>query len=142
MEQPSTRRRRRRPGENRERLIEAGITEFARLGYRAASTAGIARLADVPQPHVYASFETKRELFLACLDRAAERLVEDPSSKQAREPRRKADRDGRMLFQSFAAVEDPDMSNEVSRRLESLLSTVGEKRLRVILSDVTEALFH
>jgi len=67
------RRPRRRPGENRERLVEAGLIEFGLFGYHGASTAAIAARADVPQPHVYASFETKRELFLACLDAACAR---------------------------------------------------------------------
>lgn len=50
--------------------MEAGLIEFGLFGYHGASTAAIAARADVPQPHVYASFETKRELFLTCLDAA------------------------------------------------------------------------
>lgn len=66
---------RRRPGENRERLIEAGLIEFGLFGYHGASTAGIAARAEVPQPHVYASFPSKGELFLAVVRRVAERLA-------------------------------------------------------------------
>ncbi|UOR03046.1 TetR/AcrR family transcriptional regulator [Leucobacter allii] len=66
---------RRKPGENRQRLVEAGLVEFGLFGYHGASTAGIAARADVPQPHVYASFATKHELFLACVAAAAEELT-------------------------------------------------------------------
>ncbi|UOQ58464.1 TetR/AcrR family transcriptional regulator [Leucobacter allii] len=66
---------RRKPGENRQRLVEAGLVEFGLFGYHGASTAGIAARADVPQPHVYASFATKHELFLACVAAAAEELA-------------------------------------------------------------------
>ncbi|MEJ6489260.1 TetR/AcrR family transcriptional regulator [Leucobacter sp. USCH14] len=58
------RRARRRPGENRERLLEAGLCEFGLFGFHGASTAAIAARAGVPQPHVYANFSNKQELFL------------------------------------------------------------------------------
>lgn len=65
----SVRRARRRPGENRARLLEAGLVEFGLFGYHGTSTAAIAARAEVPQPHVYTSFRTKQELFLACWER-------------------------------------------------------------------------
>lgn len=68
------RRTRRRPGENRERLVEAGIAVFGSHGYHGASTASIAALAGVPQPHVYANFQTKQELFLECARRVSAHL--------------------------------------------------------------------
>lgn len=70
------RRARRPPGENRERLLTAGILEFGRHGYRGASTTAIAARAEVPQPHVYTNFRTKQELFLGCLTRAVVLLTE------------------------------------------------------------------
>jgi len=71
-----SRRVRRRPGENRARLIEAGIRVFAQHGYHGASTSAIATLADVPQPHVYASFRTKQDLFFECGNEVVTRLRE------------------------------------------------------------------
>lgn len=68
------RRPRRRPGENREQLVKAGLIEFGLHGYHGASTAAIARRAGVPQPHVYASFPTKLALFEACAARALDVL--------------------------------------------------------------------
>ena len=69
---PVARRERRRPGENRERLIIAATAEFALLGFRAASTASIGARAGVPQPHVYANFKSKRELYIASIERVLE----------------------------------------------------------------------
>lgn len=70
-------RRRRRPGENRERLIQAGIEAFGWLGYHGASTASIGRQAEVPQPHIYANFTTKQALFLACVSRIRDEWLFD-----------------------------------------------------------------
>ncbi|WP_053385842.1 TetR/AcrR family transcriptional regulator [Leucobacter japonicus] len=70
------RRARRKPGENRQRLREAGLIEFGLFGFHGASTAGIAARADVPQPHVYASFATKQALFLECCTLASQILTE------------------------------------------------------------------
>lgn len=75
----STRRVRRRPGENRERLLQAGITVFSDRGFHGASTASIAALAGVPQPHVYANFETKQELFLECARKVTTEIVQRSS---------------------------------------------------------------
>ncbi|WP_053352998.1 TetR/AcrR family transcriptional regulator [Leucobacter musarum] len=69
------RRARRKPGENRQRLREAGLIEFGLFGFQGASTAGIAARADVPQPHVYASFATKQALFLECCTLASQILT-------------------------------------------------------------------
>lgn len=69
---PAVRRTRRRPGENRERLIAAATIDFAIHGYRGSSTATIGTRAGVPQPHVYASFQSKRELYVAAAERVRE----------------------------------------------------------------------
>ena len=70
------RRARRKPGENRERLMEAGLIEFGLFGFHGASTAAIATRAGVPQPHLYANFSTKSALFVACCEAAAATLAE------------------------------------------------------------------
>ncbi|MBO1902565.1 helix-turn-helix transcriptional regulator [Leucobacter weissii] len=118
------RRSRRRPGENRERLIEAGIAEFARLGYRGASTVVIAERAEVPQPHVYASFRTKRELFLACVDRIARESLDAAASDETRALV------SAFLLQSVASRHDAEVGEEVFDRLLSpLLDGLGPAEL-------------
>lgn len=106
------RRARRKPGENRERLLQAGLHEFGLYGYQGASTARIAARADVPQPHVYANFSDKFSLFLACLDRAFELLA---STKPARGDVSTSEL---MIFQALAAAYDPDHGVEILARLE------------------------
>lgn len=68
------RRARRRPGENRARLLEAGIIIFGTHGFHGASTSDIARHAEVPQPHVYQHFASKSALFVSCVEVVVARL--------------------------------------------------------------------
>lgn len=65
---------RRRTGENRVRLILAGIRCFSETGFQATSTSEVASIAEVPQPHVYANFATKQDLFMGCLEAVIELL--------------------------------------------------------------------
>lgn len=113
------RRARRKPGENRERLIEAGLIEFGLYGFHGASTAAIARRADVPQPHVYASFRTKLDLFIVCFGRAASRLSGVPSSLDIAVVQR-------FLFQAYAAAATPQVSQSLGTELLELRNALGE----------------
>ncbi len=65
---------RRSAEERREQVISAAITEFADQGYRAASTAAIARRAGISQPYIYALFPNKQELFIAVHDEVMSRI--------------------------------------------------------------------
>jgi AcrR family transcriptional regulator len=60
--------------ERRDQVLEAGIHEFAEFGYHAAKTASIAKRAGISQPYIYALFDDKKTLFLACLQRVREQL--------------------------------------------------------------------
>ncbi len=57
------RRKRRSPEEIRDRVIEAAGEEFERSGYRGATTAEIARRADVTEAQIFRYFASKAELF-------------------------------------------------------------------------------
>ncbi|WP_328904423.1 MULTISPECIES: TetR/AcrR family transcriptional regulator [unclassified Streptomyces] len=59
--------------ERRESVIRAAITEFARGGYSATSTAVIAQRVGVSQPYLFRLFPNKEAMFLA----AAERCLEE-----------------------------------------------------------------
>ena len=121
--EPGPPRPRRRPGENRERLIVAGISEFAARGYHGASTGAIAELAGVPQPHVYASFANKHALFLACAERAF--------SSAAREGR---GADAEFVLQALAASRDPLLSDPLRALLAVLRTRIGEDAFAKLLS--------
>src|SRR5215471_11849385 len=68
--------RRRTAAERREEILEAAMTEFATGGLHGASTDAIARAAGISQPYLFRLFGTKKELFLAVLDRGFARTLE------------------------------------------------------------------
>ena len=62
--------------ERRSALIEAAIPEFARGGLHGTPVDRIARRVGVAQPYVFSLFGSKRELFLAAVQRGFERVGE------------------------------------------------------------------
>jgi AcrR family transcriptional regulator len=60
--------------ERREQVLRAAMRAFARSGYAGTSTDAVAREAGVSQPYVVRMFGTKRELFLAVFEQAADRI--------------------------------------------------------------------
>jgi AcrR family transcriptional regulator len=68
--------RRRVPAaERREELISAAVHEFAQGGLHGTPVERIARRVGVAQPYVFSLFPSKRELFLAALQRSFERVA-------------------------------------------------------------------
>src|SRR5438874_13707460 len=69
--------RRRVPAaERREELISAAVHEFARGGLHGTAVERVARRVGVAQPYVFSLFASKRDLFLAALERSFERVAE------------------------------------------------------------------
>jgi AcrR family transcriptional regulator len=67
----STRAARRLPAAERRRaIVDAGLKVFAGRSYTGATTAEIAREAGISEPILYRHFESKRDLYFACLDEA------------------------------------------------------------------------
>jgi AcrR family transcriptional regulator len=60
--------------DRREQVLAAAMKAFARTGYAGTSTDAVAREAGVSQPYVVRMFGTKRELFLAVFEQAADRI--------------------------------------------------------------------
>lgn len=127
------RRSRRRPGENRERLLEAGIGEFGTLGYHGASTGSIAALAGVPQPHVYASFATKHDLFIACAERVVARVVESRSADSD-------DTAARFLLQLVSSLGDAELRRQLLPLALELREALGEERFTALLARAAESM--
>lgn len=134
MSEPA-RRPRRRPGENRERLLSAGIIEFGLRGYHGAHTAAIAERAEVPQPHVYANFKTKQELFLACGERAGEALLSAFASE-----RPYAAVHARFLLQAVSVLGDERLRPSAAALVSSVRSAAGEQGFRALLLDAADRL--
>jgi AcrR family transcriptional regulator len=62
--------------ERRDALIEAAVHEFAAGGFHGTPVDRIARRVGVAQPYVFSLFGSKRELFLAAVDRCFSRVAE------------------------------------------------------------------
>lgn len=56
----------------REQLLDCAADLFAQLGYARATTAELARAAGVTEPIIYRHFASKRELFIALIERTGE----------------------------------------------------------------------
>jgi AcrR family transcriptional regulator len=108
--------------ERRDEIIAAAYREFADTGYAGTSTETIARRVGLSQPYLFRLFGTKRDLFLAAVERCFDETMEafrhaadhgDPSVHVAQRlgeayfelimDRTKL----RMQMQSYAATDDP-----------------------------------
>jgi AcrR family transcriptional regulator len=80
---PAAARRRVPAAERREALIAAAVHEFAHGGLHGTPVDRIARRVGVAQPYVFSLFPSKRDLFLAALERSFERVSETFSAAAA-----------------------------------------------------------
>jgi AcrR family transcriptional regulator len=132
--------RRRVPAaERREELISAAVHEFAHGGLHGTPVERIARRVGVAQPYVFSLFPTKRDLFLAALDRSFERVADTfrggaSDYAAGRAPAGFAykdllasDRDYLMLqHQCYAACDDETVRASVRHRFAQLVELAGE----------------
>ena len=126
--------------ERREQVLVAAIAEFAVAGYHGTPTEHIARRAGISQPYLFRLYGTKKELFLACVERCFDRTVEVFRKAAAGVPEAERFhamgqaylellRDRELLrfqLQTYAASEDEDIRAAAQRRYEQLAETVGE----------------
>ncbi|ADD42687.1 transcriptional regulator, TetR family [Stackebrandtia nassauensis DSM 44728] len=59
-----------------QQMLDASVEVFARRGYHPAGVEEIAEIAGISKPMVYLYFGSKEELFVACIRREANRLME------------------------------------------------------------------
>ena len=60
--------------ERRQALLDTALRIFSARSYRGVTTAEIAREAGVSEPVLYRHFDSKRDLYLACLEEAWQQL--------------------------------------------------------------------
>ncbi|MGO9750495.1 MAG: TetR/AcrR family transcriptional regulator [Solirubrobacteraceae bacterium] len=70
-----TRRERVPAAERRTAMIDAAMIEFARGGFHGTPVDRIARRVGVAQPYVFSLFPSKRDLFIAAVERGFERVA-------------------------------------------------------------------
>ena len=125
--------------ERREDVLEAAREVFAEHGLSGASTDEIARRAGISQPYLFRLFRTKKELFLATVERCHsetretfERAAEGKTGEQALKAMGQAYRELirsnpnrlRAQMQTFAACEDPDVRRVARRGFGELVAVV------------------
>jgi AcrR family transcriptional regulator len=121
-------------------VLVAAIAEFAVAGYHGTPTESIARRAGISQPYLFRLYGTKKDLFLACVERCFDRTLETfrraaedaPQTERLQAMGRAylellADRE-LLLFQlqTYAAAEDDAIRTAARRRYEELADTVRE----------------
>jgi AcrR family transcriptional regulator len=133
--------------ERRAEIVEAAVKAFASGGLAGTSTEEIARLAGVSQPYLFRLFGTKRDLFIAAVERAFDRveaefdvavtkLEPDEAAKYGMNPvllaigRRYqallADRSLlRIQLHAYAACDDPEVRVVVRKRFAHLVARVA-----------------
>src|SRR5215203_570326 len=131
--------------ERRAEVIAAAVRAFASGGLAGTSTEEIARLAGVSQPYLFRLFGTKRELFIAAVDRSMTRVAE-AFTEAARHPvedppdghngqlmamglaYQELLRDRTLLriqLHAFAAADDPEVRAFVRARFADLVRHVA-----------------
>ena len=131
--------------ERRDALIDAAIHEFAHGGLHGTPVDKIARRVGVAQPYVFSLFGSKRDLFLAAVERGFELVAEtfaksaeefDPATAppdmdvfnamgQAYTELLESNRDYLMLqLQSYAACDDEEIRNRVRAAYAGLVAHV------------------
>jgi AcrR family transcriptional regulator len=120
--------------QRRDTVVDAAMIEFGLKGLHGASTDDIARRAGISQPYLFRLFRTKRELFLASVERCfrrTEQTFRDAVTGDTPEQRLQsmgmaycellADRPKLMMqLQAYAACDDPDVRDTVRRCYEHL----------------------
>jgi AcrR family transcriptional regulator len=132
--------RRKSAAERREELLTAAMERFAEGGFHGTSTEVIARDAGISHPYLFRLFRTKKELFLACDERACDKVIEAFRRAAAAAPEGEKltamgeaythellpDRHALlMMMQGFAAASDPDIQERVRSKYAEIVAEVS-----------------
>src|ERR687897_2033994 len=128
-------------GERREDILAVALRHFAIGGLHGTSTEAIASEAGISQPYLFRLFHTKKELFLACVDRADGKVSDVFRRAAAGAPEGgRLEAMGRayvdellpdrhavlMQMQGYVATSDPDIQAHVRECFERLVAEVTE----------------
>jgi len=122
--------------QRREQLLDVAAQLFSTKGYAGATTAQIAKVAGITEPIIYRHFKSKRDLFVALIERTGRRTLEqwetdlqgvdDPGARLMKiigeNPMvTEQGRDGyRVLLQSISEVDDQLIHKAVSDHMTRL----------------------
>jgi AcrR family transcriptional regulator len=131
---------RRSAEDRREEIVGIAFRHFAEGGFHGTSTEAIAREGGISQPYLFRLFRTKRELFIACVERCYEgvtRVFEEAAAAAPPEERLTAmgkayaekllpDRHAlRFQMQAYAVASDPQFQEAVRTGYGELVRTVA-----------------
>jgi AcrR family transcriptional regulator len=127
----------------REQLLDCAAELFAKYGYARATTAQLAKAAGVTEPIIYRHFDSKRDLFVALIERTGRETIalwekdladaEDPAERLRRligdnpmvtERGRFA---YRVILQAISEVEDPVIHDALRNHIKSLHAFLAEE---------------
>src|SRR6267378_3759064 len=137
----------------REEILNTAVSDFAIGGLHGTSTEAIARRAGISQPYLFRLFQTKKDLFIACIGRCFDRTqgtfqaaaeaddTGDPLAAMGQAyVELLADRELLLSqMQTYAACGDDEIRAVVRRRWGELYRTV--ERLSGAPADEVRALF-
>ena len=125
--------------ERREEILDAAVSEFAIKGLHGTSTETIARRVGISQPYLFRLYGTKKELFLAAVERgfvrvhdafrlAAEQHPEEPLEAMGMAYTVLLQHREELLLQlqSYAACGDPEVEEVVRRHFANLYRFVEQ----------------
>lgn len=132
----------------REQLLDTAARLFAALGYAGATTSQIAREAGVTEPIIYRHFASKRDLFIALIERTGDDTIRlwEHELRSAPDPAERLKRliranpmvttkghagSGRAIYrviiQAMTEVEDPQILDAVGRHISKLHAFLSEE---------------
>lgn len=120
----------------REQLLDTAVSLIAQRGYAGATTADLAKAAGVTEPIIYRHFSSKKDLFIAVIDRTSERTIEtwDRQLRSARDSAQRlrrliganpmvTDRGRgiyRVIVQAMMEIQDPEILAAIQRHVVKL----------------------
>lgn len=127
----------------REQLLDCAADLFAKNGYARATTAQLAKAAGVTEPIIYRHFDSKRDLFVALIERTGRETINqweqhladaDDSAERLRrligdnpmvsERGRNA---YRVILQAISETEDPVIHDALRNHIKSLHAFLAEE---------------
>ncbi len=130
----------------REQLLDVAAELFARLGYARATTAELAKAAGVTEPIIYRHFASKKDLFVALIERTARMTLDHwerhlAGAKDAAERLRRLLADNpmvrdderaeyRVFLQAITEVEEKEIHQAVTRHIQELHAFLAREAQR------------
>lgn len=122
--------------QRKEQLLDTAATLFAERGYAGATTAELAKAAGVTEPIIYRHFSSKKDLFVALIDRTGERTIAlwERELASAQNPAERLQRMiganpmvsergrgvYRVIVQAMTEIEDEEILAAIRRHIDSL----------------------